>query len=97
MENIGIKKEEQTRNGWSFLVEIDDDIEYSVTLNKEYWEKLTHSTSLGQAHNQQTPAELIKRSFEFLLEREPKESILREFNLNVISKYFPEYEKEIKK
>jgi hypothetical protein len=37
------------------------------------------------------PEALIKASFEFLLEREPKESILRTFELPVIERYFPEY------
>jgi len=41
--------------------------------------------------------ELVKKSFEFLLKREPKESILSQFDLMVIARYFPEYEKEIKK
>ncbi len=40
---------------------------------------------------------LIKVSFEFLLERESNNSILSQFDLKVISHYFPEYEKEIKK
>jgi hypothetical protein len=35
---------------------------------------------------------LVKDSFEFLLERESKESILREFDLSVIKRYFPEYD-----
>lgn len=39
-----------------------------------------------------TTEELIRRSFEFLLARESKESILRQFDLSVISRYFPEYE-----
>ena len=39
--------------------------------------------------------ELIKRSFDFLLKRESKESILSQFNLKVISTYFPGYEKQI--
>jgi hypothetical protein len=43
------------------------------------------------------PEELIRKSFEFLLEREPKESILGRFDLSVISRYFPEYEREIKR
>ena len=43
------------------------------------------------------PEELIRKSFEFLLEHEPKESILSRFDLSVISRYFPEYESEIKK
>ena len=43
------------------------------------------------------PHELIRRSFEFLLEREPKESILSEFDLPLIGRYFPEYERELKR
>jgi hypothetical protein len=42
------------------------------------------------------PEELIRKSFQFLLERESKESILGRFDLSVISRYFPEYEREIK-
>ena len=44
-----------------------------------------------------TRQELVKRSFEFLLEREPKESILAQFDLSVIGRYFPDYEGEIKR
>ena len=40
--------------------------------------------------------ELVRLSFEFLLEREPKESILREFDITVIARYFPEYEAELR-
>ncbi len=39
---------------------------------------------------------LIEASFEFLLEREPKESILSRFDLPVIERYFPEYPREIR-
>ena len=38
------------------------------------------------------PAAVIEASFRFLLDREPKESILRSFDLPVISRYFPDYE-----
>jgi hypothetical protein len=38
-----------------------------------------------------TPEGLLEASFQFLLEREPKESILRRFELPVIEQYFPEY------
>jgi hypothetical protein len=38
-----------------------------------------------------TPEALIEASFEFLLEREPRESILSRFELPVIERYFPEY------
>jgi len=41
------------------------------------------------------PVDLVEASFAFLLEREPKESILRGFDLTVIGRYFPDYEWEI--
>ena len=39
--------------------------------------------------------ELVRESFCFLLEREPPESILSRFDLNVIERYFPGYRNEI--
>ena len=36
--------------------------------------------------------ELVRDSFGFLLERESKESILKEFDLAMIKRYFPEYD-----
>ena len=39
---------------------------------------------------------LLQASFEFLLERESKESILPKFDLAVIERYFPEYPKKIR-
>lgn len=38
---------------------------------------------------------LVEASFRFLLEREPREAILRRFALPVIERYFPEYAAEI--
>jgi len=35
--------------------------------------------------------DLVQASFRFLLEQEPKESILREFDLSVIQRYFPDF------
>jgi hypothetical protein len=42
-----------------------------------------------------TAEELIRASFEFLLHREPASSILAEFELSTIGRYFPEFEKEV--
>ena len=42
-----------------------------------------------------TPEQCIKAAFEFLLDREPKESILPRFDITVISRYFPEFEREL--
>ncbi len=43
------------------------------------------------------PAELVRRAFEFLLENEPKESIMARFDLMVIARYFPNFEREMKR
>jgi len=67
----------------------DSRTEHNVKLNDEYYQKLTGGKI--------TEEELIKRSFDFLLQRESKESILSKFNLELINRYFPEYEREIKK
>ncbi|MGB6200235.1 MAG: hypothetical protein WBF35_11860 [Candidatus Acidiferrales bacterium] len=61
---------------------------HCVTLKPEDFQRLT----AGKA----TPQQLVRRSFEFLLKREPKESILARFDLAVIARYFPEYENEIR-
>jgi hypothetical protein len=38
------------------------------------------------------PENLVRQSFEFLLARERRESILAVFDLPLIGRYFPEYE-----
>ena len=38
---------------------------------------------------------LLVATFEFLLEREPKESILARFDLDVVERYFPDYPVEM--
>ena len=43
-----------------------------------------------------TPAAFVRAAFAFLLDREPKESILRRFDVTVIGRYFPEFEESIR-
>ena len=79
------------QSGSNYLVRVDEGksaTEHRVTASPEMVSKIG-----GKA----TAEELIQASFEFLLEREPKESILRRFELTVIGKYFPEYRNEIRK
>ncbi len=40
---------------------------------------------------------VVRESFRFLLEREPVTSILRQFSLSDISRYFPEYPSELQR
>jgi len=74
--------------------------EFQVTV-KERGGETRHRVTLRQADYERLsgggvdPEALVTESFRFLLEHEPKESILRSFDLTAISRYFPEYEREI--
>ena len=61
--------------------------EHRVTVSPAYHEKLTAGRMSAE--------ELVRVSFEFLLQREPNTSILRSFDLPVIGQYFPEYERSV--
>jgi hypothetical protein len=83
-------------------IEVDrvDDDTFRVTVS-EGGGRTVHTVAVDPAYQRQLagrvvpPEELVRRSFEFLLEREPKESILASFSLSVIRRYFPDYETEI--
>ena len=73
---------------------------YRVTVEQAQT-KTTHEVGvspleLAKYAGKATAERLVEASFEFLLEREPKESILRSFNLSDIEHYFPEYPKQIR-
>ena len=94
MTEIKIQKREETKEGWLFEVEVNDGgsaTHHQVTLLRSYYQEL-----IGKLKEPLEPEELVKKSFEFLLSRESKESILSAFSLEVINKYFPEYENKIK-
>jgi len=71
------------------VVEAGGESIHEVTLDPRDYERLTGGAVEA--------SELIRKSFQFLLEREPRESILSRFDLSVIRRYFPEYEREIRK
>jgi len=64
----------------------DQSTEHAVTLSESDLERLGGG---------RTPEAFVRDCFAFLLEREPKESILRSFDVSVIGGYFPEFEREI--
>ena len=82
-------------------VETRSETEFDVTIEEGGSSSSHHVTvrpeTLERVGGGAPPAELVQRSFEFLLEREPKEAILGRFDLEVISRYFPEYEGEIRR
>ena len=77
------------KNTFRVTVEGRTTTTHTVTLSSAYYEKLTGKRV--------APEMLVEKSFEFLLQREGNTSILSSFELPVISRYFPEYEKTIGK
>ena len=79
-------------DGWTCQVDLADSngshTQHQVRVTRVHLERFDPGAS--------DPIDLVRRSFVFLLEREPKESILRSFELPVIGRYFPEYEREIR-
>ena len=57
---------------------------------------ISNQTYLDLTSKKISKKELVKFSFEFLLEREPNTAILSSFDLIQISKYFPEYFTELR-
>ena len=43
----------------------------------------------------EAPERCIEAAFRFLLDREPVQAILRRFDVEIIPKYFPEFEREL--
>ena len=90
MANIVVQSLDSNDEMFVFRVEVIEDASqttHKVELNKDEYQSLTD----GKV----SPEEFIQCSFEFLLERESKESILSSFNISVISHYFPEYARDI--
>lgn len=82
----------ERKNGEKFEVivsEQDSSTVHTFTLDGDYYQALTDGKVAKE--------DFIKKCFEFLLEREGKESILSSFNVRVINNYFPGFEQQIKR
>ncbi|QBQ54851.1 hypothetical protein [Nitrosococcus wardiae] len=77
-----------------------DPLAFTVTVT-EGSGKTTHQVTLSQGTYQKltgakvSASDCVQAAFQFLLEREPKEAILRQFDITVISHYFPNFEREL--
>jgi hypothetical protein len=86
---------------WAMRVRRIDEETFEVKL--EGPPATTHVVRLSAADYERlsrgavTREDLVRLSFQFLLERENNTSILRSFDLPIIGRYFPEYEEEIRK
>ena len=80
-------KEDETRTFFEVTLGENDRVApFAVTVGKEYASRIAPGVA---------PERLVEASFRFLLDREPKEAILRTFDISVIARYFPEYEEKI--
>lgn len=80
--------------GWKCRGVVDhrgEHLEHWVTVSQDDLKRWGRGTAKEEVED------LVLRSFDFLLERESASSILRTFDLSVIERYFPEYNRIIKK
>lgn len=74
----------------AFEVTVDEDA------NRSFHQVTLEPSDFDRLHRgDESPEQFVERCFAFLLAREQKESILGSFDVSVISRYFPEFEKEI--
>jgi hypothetical protein len=77
-----------------------DPLEFEVVVRDEKGESrhrvtMSRQTCERLAAGKHSPERCLDAAFRFLLDREPKESILEKFDVTVISRYFPEFEREL--
>ena len=90
MADVAVTRKEETDDAFTFDVRIDaagSSTRHVVTLSRSDYE--------GQAGRWPAPERFVAHCFEFLLEREPKESILGRFDVRDIERYFPEFGRDV--
>ena len=89
MADITIKETGEDDQGFRFDVDVTEagsTSHHDVTLSRSDLEEMGKGAS---------PEEFIRRCFEFLLERESKDSILARFDIRQIGTYFPEFKRQM--
>lgn len=90
MKMIHVERIEKAEEPLEFCVIVGEDqseTKHEVTMPESVYKRLTN----GKV----TPERCIQAAFQFLLDREPKESILSRFDVTVISNYFPSFERDL--
>jgi hypothetical protein len=91
LAEIQVTRRDVERPPWRFHVTVREggsSTSHDVTVSSEDFERL------GSSHG--SPEDFVHACFAFLLEREAKESILAEFDVKVIGRYFPDFESRIR-
>jgi hypothetical protein len=76
------------RDGWVATVTVNDT---TATVHRVRISRAEHERYGGG-----DVTNLVRRSFAFLLAREPNTQVLREFSLSDIERYFPEFARTIR-
>ena len=86
---VAIKITEIKKN--NFLVEVNDKVKtsHNEVIHDKVYKQLTNGLI--------SKCELLEKSFEFLLDREPNTSILTNFEIQIISHYFSDYTNCVRK
>jgi hypothetical protein len=91
MRTVGMIEVKRTGDG--------DPLEFAVTVRDANGQSRHHVTMSGKTFGRlaggHMPERVLEASFRFLLDREPKESILARFDVSVIARSFPEFEREL--
>lgn len=90
MAEIEIVTETEQTGNWSYQVRVFGDgrtHDYAVTLSFQDYDLW----SRGRV----APSRVVEAVFEFLLRREPADSILARFDCSVVRRYFPGVDKEL--
>ena len=90
MAEIHVERRHGSEGAQRFVVHVregDSRTEYDVTVSAHDLDRL------GATYG--TAEDFIRACFGFLLEREPRGSILSSFDISVIGGYFPEFERVI--
>ena len=83
---------EQTGTGEPLTFNVTVQEHGSETHHRVTMSQATYSTLTGGTVSADR---CIQAAFQFLLDREPKESILARFDVTVISQYFPSFERDL--
>lgn len=92
MEPIQIFKKKEDALIWEYAVLLGHesrDVGFLVKIDRRHWEELTGG--------RESPEQLVKKCFRFLLKKQSKYSILRSFDLREVHKRFPEFESEMRR
>ena len=81
-------------------LEGDDPLSFEVAVRDAGGETRHHvtmsrATCARLSSGEHPPERCVEAAFRFLLDRERKESILGRFDVTVIARYFPEFEREL--